>query len=185
MKKLLLTFGVLLILSGCSKSDPNAPEILGSNSAPVIIEEFSDLECPNCAIISPQIEAVVRENPKLAQLHFYHHPLSSHPFAFVASEAAECAGDQGNFWEFTDLVFQNQSDLNEDFLKKTADTLKLNREDFDTCLDQRKYKSKIQAHLTEGQTRSIPGTPTIFVNGEEYQWAGKEGLMEEINQRNN
>lgn len=185
MKKLLLIFGILVVLSGCSKSDSNGPQILGSNSAPVVIEEFSDLECPNCAIISPQIEEVVRKNPKLVQLHFYHYPLSIHPFAFVAAEAAECAGDQGEFWEFTDLIFQNQSDLNEDFLKNAAETLKLNREDFDTCLEQRKYKSKVQAHLTEGQARSIPGTPTIFVNGEEYQWAGKEGLMDKITQKNN
>lgn len=180
MKKLLLTFSVLIVLSACSTPDPNEPQILGSNSAPVVIEEFSDLECPNCAIISPQIEAVVRENSKLVQLHFYHYPLSIHPFAFVAAEAAECAGDQGKFWEFTDLIFQNQTDLNEDFLRNVADTLKLNSKDFKACLEERKYKAKVQAHLTEGQTRNIPGTPTIFVNGERYQWAGKEGLVEEI-----
>lgn len=186
MKKTLFLFIAALFLSSCTaESDAGQPQALGSSSASVLIEEFSDLQCPNCAIISPQIEEVVRENPKLAQLHFYHYPLSIHSFAFVAAEAAECAGDQGKFWEFIDLIFQNQSDLNEDFLRKVADTLKLNREDFDTCLEQRKYKTKVQTHLTEGQTRNIPGTPTIFVNGEQYQWVGKEGLMEEIKKRSN
>lgn len=84
---------------------------LGSDDAKVTLVEFSDFECPFCARhfsqTYPQLKSEYIDTGKLKYV-FKHFPLSFHPNAQKASEAAECAGDQGKFWEMHDLIFQSQ-----------------------------------------------------------------------------
>ncbi len=127
-----------------------------------------------CATVSPEVKKIVKENSDLAHLDFYHFPLSVHPYAFIAAEASECAADQGLFWEYVDIVYENQTNLNEDYLFKLADALELNPEDFEQCMQERTYKEKVQAHMSEGVARNLAGTPTIFVNGERVEWTTAE-----------
>ncbi|MBN1258402.1 thioredoxin domain-containing protein [Candidatus Peregrinibacteria bacterium] len=175
-KPLLLTF-FILVLAGCGSSVPGVtfPQVMNPKAA-VFVEEFSDLQCPACAFISPVVTEIVRRNPGIIKLAFYHFPLSYHPFAFIAAEAAECAADQGKFWEFMDTVYKNQSSLNEDFLYSVADQLGLNAGSFKTCMETRAKKTVVQMGFQEGRDRQIPGTPTLFVNGKRVQWAGEEAF---------
>ena len=173
MKKIFLLSAAFL-LTACTPADDITPHTLGNSGAPVLIEEFSDLQCPACGAISPELKRFVDENPDLAQLKFYHFPLSQHPFAFVAAEGAECAADQGKFWEFTETVFANQPSLSQDYVRSVAESLKLNQETFNACLDDHVKKGKVLAHLREGNIRNVAATPTIYVNGEIVKWPGYE-----------
>lgn len=178
MKKISLFLLLLtpLFLSACSSEplgDPT-PQRLGNANAPVLIEEFSDPECPFCALVSPQLEKFVIDNQDLAKLEYYNFPLPYHEYGFMASEGAECAGDQGQFFQYLNTIFENQKNLNEDYLYKVADSLKLNRTTFDQCLKDHKHKGKILAQVAIGTERKLPGTPSIFVDGQMVQWTDAE-----------
>lgn len=177
MKKIfavLFIISITLLLSACNNSDDLRPLSMGKTNAPILIEEFSDVECPACAFISPQVEKLAKNNPNIVRLDFYHFPLSYHKFAYTAAEAAECANDQGKGWEYLTVLFENGSSLTDDFFYLLANNLKLNANQFKACLDGGIKKAKIQAHLHEGRKRQIQGTPSIFINGEMVQWAGLE-----------
>src|SRR3989338_6014196 len=139
-KKFLILPVFLILLLGCSDGGGSPPlsrvrPSLGNASAPVLVEEFSDLQCPACGQVSPQVAEIVRKNSTVAQLHFYHFPLPQHESAFAAAEASECAGDQGKFWEYTDLIFKDQKNLNKDFLYTLGTALSLDSASFKACLE--------------------------------------------------
>lgn len=163
------------ILNACGGDLPEPlPQKIGNVSAPILIEEFADLECPACGVVSPEVKKFVLDNPDLVRLDYYHFPLSMHQYAFMASEAAECAADQGKFWEYTETIFANQKSLNEDYLYKVADSLALDRTKFDDCTKTNKYKSKVQSHMVKGNQMGVSGTPTLYVNGTKVQWTDPE-----------
>jgi len=165
----------VLFLAACTTNAGDAtPRKLGNANAKILIEEFSDVECPACGIVSPQVEQLVRENPNLARLEYYHFPLSYHKYAFIGAEASECAGDQGKFFEYLGILFKNQSKLSEDYLYDVADSLDLDRAAFDSCLENHDYKAKILAQMAEGKRRQLPGTPTLFVNGQMVRYSDAE-----------
>ena len=167
------------LLSSCktapiSTSSSPSPQILGQSSAPVLVEEFSDPQCPACGNISPQVEKIVRANLDVVRLEYYNFPLPYHEYAFISAEAAECAGDQGKFFEYLGTLFANQSSLTEDYLYNVADSLKLDRTPFDACLKNHDHKDKILAQMAEGNSRKIPGTPSLYVNGQMIKWSDAE-----------
>ena len=85
--------------------------VRGKAGAKVTIVEFSDFQCPFCSRALPTVRQVLREYGDKVQLAYKHFPLVSiHPRAQKAAEAAECAKDQGKFWEFHDQLFDNQTD---------------------------------------------------------------------------
>lgn len=174
-KSLFLFLSSFILLSACTtNTGDTGPRKLGNASAKLLIEEFSDPECPACGVVSPAMEKLVRDNPDLARLEYYHFPLSYHQHAFIAAEASECAGDQGKFFEYLGTIFENQSSLSEDYLYDVADSLNLDRTAFDACLENHDNKAKILAHMAEGKRRQLPGTPTFYVNGEMVQWSGPD-----------
>jgi protein-disulfide isomerase len=180
MKKILATLFLIsfaLFLSSCSSASGSSGAMsMGKSDAPVLIEEFSDVQCPACGQISPQVEKLARNNSDIVRLVFYHFPLSYHEYAFTGAEATECAGDQGKGWEYLADLYANQKSLNDDYFYSLADKLGLNQDEFKTCLDNHEKKTKIEEHLREGRARQIPGTPSIFINGEMVQWAGLEAM---------
>jgi protein-disulfide isomerase len=99
-------------------------------------------------------------------------PLTSiHDNAEIAAEAAECANEQGAFWEYHDVLFQNQTALDAASLKGYAATLGLDTDTFNQCLDSGKYKDKVAADSAQMQKLAQEagltnyGTPTFFING--------------------
>lgn len=173
-KKSIVLVLTALSLAACSSAEITPQASLGKPDAPVLIEEFSDFQCPACGQITLQIEEMILKNPNLARLQFYHFPLNYHKNAFLAAEAAECANDQGKFWEFSELNFKNQSNLTLDNLKTFAKNLNLDQSLFDDCLDNHKKRDLIKANIAEGKRRQLAYTPSIYVNGELVQWAGIE-----------
>lgn len=174
MKKLIFLFFPFFFLTACTPQDLGTPATLGSLNTSILIEEFSDFQCPACASIGPQLEELVTLNPSLARLEFHHFPLSYHENAFRAAEAAECANDQGKFWEFARLAFKNQNNLSEDKLISFSEQLNLDQTLFNNCFESGIKRAKIKEDISEGQRRQLSYTPSVYVNGQLVQWTGVE-----------
>jgi protein-disulfide isomerase len=101
---------------------------------------------------------------------------SIHPQAQKAAEAAECAGEQGKFWEMHDLLFEKQEEWSgqqaaPETFKTMAGDLALDQAQFDACLDGDTYFDKVGADLQEGQLEGVTGTPAFRINGIEVSGA--------------
>lgn len=141
--------------------------VRGSFNAPVTLVEFSDFECPFCEKIFPTLNKLLSDYQGKVRLVYKYFPLSFHPNAQKAAEAAECASEQGKFWEYHDKLFANQSSgFSVDKFKQWAKDLNLNVTQFNDCLDSGKYAQKIQADFQEGVQKGVNGTPATFVNGQ-------------------
>lgn len=85
--------------------------VRGKTGASVTVIEFSDFQCPFCTRVSPTVKKVLSDYGDKITFVYKHFPLVSiHPRAHIAAQAAECAKDQGKFWEFHDQLFDNQTD---------------------------------------------------------------------------
>ena len=141
--------------------------VRGDFNAPITLVEYSDFECPFCAKHDPTLKKLLSEYPSSIRLVYKHFPLGFHPNAQKAAEAAECADEQNNFWEFHDKLFANQSSgYSLDNFKQWAKDLELNTKQFNNCLDSGKYTKKVLADAADGQSRGVNGTPATFVNGQ-------------------
>ncbi len=141
--------------------------VQGSADAPVTIIEFSDFQCPYCKKASEVLKEVLAVYPNKIRFAYKEFPLIQiHQNAQPAAMAAECAGDQGKFWEMHDMLFGNQDKLDKDSLAKYANRLKLNIADFNNCLSSEKNKAKIEADSKLAADFGVSGTPAFFVNGQ-------------------
>ncbi|MCK5613656.1 thioredoxin domain-containing protein [Candidatus Pacearchaeota archaeon] len=180
-EKLIVLSLLIFALTACTPADTSPQASLGKADAPVLIEEFSDFECPACGVVSPELEEVVRKNLDFVQFKYYHFPLPQHTRAFPAAEASECANEQGKFWEYSSILFKNQKNLGDDSLKQFAAKLNLDTEAFNTCFDSQVKKNKVKANLYEGRRRQVSFTPSIYVNGELVKWSGAETFEAYLN----
>lgn len=138
--------------------------VRGDKNAPVTLFVWSDYECPFCSRFHPTMLQAMNEYKGKIKWVARHFPLSFHPQAVPAANAAECAGEQGKFWEFSDALYAGQSSLGDAFYGTTADSLKLNRTKFDSCYTAKKYGAKITQQQTDGSAAGVSGTPgTIIV----------------------
>src|SRR5258708_16568145 len=147
--------------------DVTGSPAFGLANAPITVVEFSDFQCPFCGQFFAQTEAqLLKKYEGKIRLVYRDFPLESiHPYAMGAAQAAQCANEQNHFWEYHDLLFQNQQQLtNADFLT-SAKQLKLDMTTFQTCVDGKKYAHKIQNDLQAGENLNVSGTPTFFING--------------------
>lgn len=158
---------LFLIFQKPDYPDQQSPKaILGNPDATIKIVEFSDLQCPACKSAHPAVKRIMNEYPDKASLTYKHFPLTNiHLFAFDAAVAAECANDQGKFWEFVDKAFEMQSALQKKNLKQYAADLQLDTEKFNVCMESGTKDKYIRAEMNEGIGKGVQGTPTFFING--------------------
>ena len=142
---------------------------LGSENAPITIVEFSDYQCPYCSKFEETTFLDLKSkyiDTGLIRLVFRDFPLTSiHQYAQKSAEASECADEQGKFWEYHSVLFNNQNALTLADLKKYAVDLKLDATKFDACLDSGKYEDEVQKDMQDGISYGVAGTPAFFVNG--------------------
>jgi len=139
--------------------------VIGPADAPVTIVEWSDYQCPFCKRAHPTVEQILTEYKDKVRFVYADYPLSFHKQAWPASVAAHCAADQGKFWEYHKNLMENQGDLSAADLSKRATDLGLNAETFGTCLDSKKFNTRIQASFNDGMALGVTGTPAFFING--------------------
>ena len=139
--------------------------IRGNPSAPVTIHVFSDLQCPFCAKVSPELDQLLQEFPGAVRIVFKHFPLSFHKDAALAHEAAVIAGELGKFWEVHDALFRDQSNLTLPNLIRVGESLGLDGAKLRDSLESRQYRATVEADISEGIAAGVEGTPTLFVNG--------------------
>ncbi len=142
--------------------------IRGDVNAKVTLIEYSDFECPFCSRFLPSVEQALEEFEGDVRLVYRHFPLSFHPEAQKAAEAAECAGEQGKFYEMHDKIFEanTSKSMSVATWKQYADNFGLDTAIFDSCLDSGKYASKVAQQMAGGQAAGVKGTPATFVNGQ-------------------
>jgi protein-disulfide isomerase len=149
---------------------------LGSERAPVEVTEYGDFECPACAgfatIQMPTIKEQLIATGKV-RWRYRDYPLPMHPYARLAAHAAQCAGEQGKFWEMHDQLFFNHSwaltgkdpsRLFRDFARAVG----LDVRRYDACMESGKYAARIEFSRQEGEQRLVDGTPTFYINGVKY-----------------
>jgi len=140
--------------------------VQGPKDAAVTIVEFSDFQCPFCRTVVATVKEVMRQYSGTVKWAFRDYPIASlHPQAPKAAEAARCAGEQGKFWEYHDLLFNNQAQAAIADFKRFADQLKLDPKSFGLCLDSGRHKAAVQSDVDDGTRLGITGTPSFFING--------------------
>jgi protein-disulfide isomerase len=137
----------------------------GPANAPITIVEFSDFECPYCGRAEESVKQVMDAYKDKVRLVYRDYPLSFHRNAQKAAEAARCAGDQNKYWEYHATLFENQTALDAESLKKYATDLELDAKKFQQCLDQNKYADTVQKDFEVGNAIGVSGTPAFFING--------------------
>ena len=138
----------------------------GNPKAPVVIVEFSDFQCPYCRSVQPTLKNLLAKYEGRVSLSYRDLPLRDiHPQAQMAAEASRCAGEQGKFWEYHDLLFENPNKLNREGLVEQARSLKLDEKQFDSCLSSGKYKAQVEHDRQLGMRAGLTGTPGFFING--------------------
>ncbi len=140
---------------------------LGPANAEITIIEFSDFECPYCTKWQVEVWPEIQKAfPKQVRLVYRDFPLYGlHANAEAAAEAANCAGDQGAYWEYHDKLFGAESGLGTSAFNQYANELGLDAEKFSTCLESGLFKDEVKADYEYASNLGISSTPTFFING--------------------
>ena len=149
------------ILSVSADDDPS----MGPANAPVTIVEFSDFQCPYCKLSLPIIKEILGKYPGKVKVVYRDYPGPNHPHAQGAAEAAQCAGDQGKFWEYHDSLFARQTPGTGWNFADLAKEIGLNQDAFATCLNTGRYREEVAKDLHDGLKLGVTSTPTFFING--------------------
>ncbi|QQG45123.1 MAG: DsbA family protein [Candidatus Sungiibacteriota bacterium] len=157
--------------------------VLGNPEALVTVIEFSDFQCPFCRrFFRDTLSQLKDKYIKTGKVRFVYRdfPLTGiHDMAQKYAEAAECADEQGKFWQMHDKIFEEQDkrgvatvfDITVADIKQWARGVGLNGAAFDGCLDSDKYFEEVQKDFRDGQANGVNGTPGTFVNGRLIQGA--------------
>ena len=143
--------------------------IKGDADAPVTIVEWSDYECPFCTKFYDQTFSQINEEYiKTGKVKFIYRdfPLGFHKNAQKAAEAAECAGEQGKYFDMHDALFENGVTGGVSSFKQFAADIGLDTDDFNDCLDSGEMASEVAKDLADGAAAGITGTPGFIINGQ-------------------
>ena len=137
----------------------------GKPGARVTLVEFSDFQCPYCSRASVMVKKLKELYPNDLRIEFRNYPLSQHPQARNAAEASICADEQGKFWEYHDLLFQNARALEATDLQRYAVQVGLDPKAFTSCLASDRPRNAIDTSVSLGQKAGVQGTPALWING--------------------
>ena len=182
----LIVSGTLLYVQGnkgggdqnpSEKVDVSADDdpVLGKAKAKVTIIEFSDFQCPFCRAFwedtLPELKREYIDTGK-AKLVYRDFPLSFHDSAKPAAHAAQCANEQGKFWEMHDKMFEGQAargsgtiQFSKTDITSWAKEAGLEMNAFNSCMDSNRYEAEIDKDTQDGSAAGVDGTPTFFING--------------------
>ena len=157
--------------------------VRGNDIAPIKIVEFMDFSCPPCAMGSKYLKAQIQENPGLIRLEMKYFPLRMNENFAISARYAECAARQGKFWQYHDILVEEQAKWKKYMDPQTvfesyAKRSKLNIKQLDACLQDKTVFQNIVELKEEGEMLGVSSTPTYFINGKKI--VGLKSLDEEI-----
>ncbi len=171
----LLPLACLFVLTGCfvdttglSATSSATPHPATAANAGVTIVEFGDLECPACKSVELQIvEPLIAKYGQQIRFEYKHFPIqSAHRYAYEAAQAAECAADQGKYWDWINWNYEHQEELPNNPFKEWAAHFNFDPDLFDRCLRSGIKEDVVDANYKEGINLGVDSTPTFFVNGQ-------------------
>ena len=149
--------------------------VLGAEDGDVVIELYSDYVCPICYMENIMLHEAVKD---FSNIKIVHHnvpfdkecnpyiSINMHPNACFMAKGAVAAGKQGNYWEMSSLLYENQPKNMEQMLK-LADQLGFDKDKFINDLESEATANEIEVELKKSDDLQIDSTPTIFINGDE------------------
>jgi protein-disulfide isomerase len=147
---------------------------LGTAGAPVVLVEFSDMQCPHCKEEAKTIrENLIQTYPKQVRLYFKDFPLTSiHPWAKAAAMAGRCVfrNNASSFWDYHDWIFAQQDAIAPENLRDKVMEWAKGRKDIDSlqlgrCIDDKATEKEVETNAEEAVALQVDGTPTLFING--------------------
>ncbi len=154
------------------------------STAQVTIVEFGDFECPFSKDEYPVVGQMIAKYGDRVRFIFHNYPLQDvHVHAKDAALASLCAQEQGKFWPFYERLFQNAPALALGDLSNYAEGAGLNPKQFEKCLDDRRYASKIDKEIALAERVGVAGTPVFFFNGQRVEGAIPVDVFETIIRR--
>ena len=151
---------------------------LGDAASSHTVVKFSDFQCPMCKLAGENLKEFERQERGSVKIVYKFYPLDSecnpavrrkmHPDSCRAARAAYCASVQGQFWPFSDLIFQNQQTLPEPMLEAFAGMLNLDMAAYRACVSSSQAREAVAANIEEGDRLGVEGTPTIFIDGKKF-----------------
>jgi len=164
-------------------ASPDDDERKGPADAPVQIIEFSDYQCPYCSKAEDTVDKVLEKYGDKVSVVYRDFPLPMHKEAHKASQAAECAGEQGKFWDYHKLLFKNQQKLQEPELQNYAQQVGLDSDKFKKCLESGQMAAEVDKDIADGKALGMSGTPGFYINGRNLSGARPfEAFVEIIDQ---
>lgn len=155
-------------ISAASIRPPSVNDhIIGSPTAPIVLVEYSDFQCPFCEIIHSTLKKVVADSNGQIAWVYRHLPLNSiHPQANPAANASECIAAQlgsAGFWNYADAVFAEQSKLSTTFSSQLAERLGVDMQKYAQCMNASTYQKVIDTDAAEAESAGGTGTPFVIV----------------------
>jgi protein-disulfide isomerase len=148
--------------------DDSACPQLGDPKAPVAVVEYSDFQCPHCAVATRPLHELVKAMPGKVRLCSKYFPLPSHGRAHVAAACAEYARQHGKYWEMSELLFSHQDELEDANLRSYAKQLGLDGAQMLKEVYAGRFDATIEKQKNEGVAAGVQATPTLFFNGRRY-----------------
>jgi protein-disulfide isomerase len=143
---------------------------MGAAAAPVTIVEFSDFQCPFCAKAHEELQTVRARHGDQLKVVFRHFPLPSHPHAFTAAVAAECAAEQGRFEAYHDRLFRMQDSVGvRGWDRFAADAGVADAAAFSQCMEKDAVRAKVERDRRLAAGLGTNGTPTWIINGKMFK----------------
>lgn len=152
----------------------------GPAEAPVTIIEFTDYQCPFCSRVRPTLKKIRDIYGDKVRYVLRDFPLSFHKEADKAAQAATCAGDQGKYWDYSDILWKNQRALGESKLKEYSKQIQLDQAKFEECLDSNRYAAEVRKDMSDGSRVGVTGTPAFFINGQNLSGAQPFEAFKEV-----
>jgi len=150
--------------------------------AKVTVVMFTDFQCPGCAGVHPILKSIVREFGNSVRLVVRDFPLTSiHDDAFNAAVAAAAAEKQGKYFEYADLLYNNQDSLDSESLSRFADQAGLNLSRFERDRKDPDLAAEVEKDIADGKRYGVSGTPSVFVNGYKVRTLSASSFRKAIN----
>ena len=145
--------------------------VLGSQTAPVVLEEFADFQCPTCARVHPVVKEVISNYGQRIKYVYRSYPLPHFANSYEASLSAEAAGLQGKFFQMQDLIFKNQATWANQrpnaraTFKQYAQRIGLDVAKFEADVTGMNAKARVDQDVRRANALGVNSTPSFFLNG--------------------